>query len=106
MSKVNGRGPKVLKGESNPRHYIMIPVGTGNKYCCNCNHFCIAQSLCGIFMENLKMSHGFGAERCYRCIDAERLIQETKNNSMKDGEDAAFFRDNYHSERKSGTLDM
>lgn len=78
----------------NPRHKIIVMIGTGNQYCRNCDHYGQMQNMCGVFLENLKVNPRFGAERCSRCREAEHVIQEMKQEAQKLGEDAAFFRVN------------
>ena len=94
MPKLNGKGLRVLRGEKNPRHFIMIQVGTGNQYCRNCDHLATALNTpaCRIFNETLSVNARLGPERCAQCREAEKLIQETKMTAKKDGEDAAFFK--------------
>jgi hypothetical protein len=94
VPKLNGKDPKVLQGERNPRHFIMIPVGTGNQYCCNCEHLATAlnTSACRVFKETLTVNHRLGPERCAQCREAEKLIQTTKEAARKKGEDTAFYK--------------
>jgi hypothetical protein len=95
MPKLNGRDPKVPQGETNPRHFIMIPVGTGNRYCRNCKYLesvYPVETYCRVFDVDLSKSARFGPERCPQCRDAEKLIQITKEVAQKQGEDAAFFK--------------
>jgi hypothetical protein len=112
MVELKGKDPRYLKGDTNPRHLIMIAVGTGNKYCRNCDYLYLpkflhpALSKCVIFKEPLKVDDRLGCERCQSCRDAERLIQETKQVARKEGEDIAFFRANGTRERKSDQLNM
>ena len=92
MPKLNGKSPRVLRGETNPRHFIMIAVGTGNQYCRNCDHYGKMQNICDIFLENLKINPRLGPERCQKCREAEKLVQSTKEAARKDGSDAAFYK--------------
>jgi hypothetical protein len=102
MPKLNGREPRVLKGDNNPRHFIMIRVGSGNKFCCNCVHLIksIPRS-CGVFKDTdgdgpleLNNDPHRGAERCSQCRDAEHLIHENKEIARKEGREETFYRDN------------
>ena len=72
MPKLNGKAPRVLEGEKNPRHFIMIPVGTGNQYCCNCEHINVES--CRIFGVGLKVNSRLGPERCSACRAAEKSL--------------------------------
>jgi hypothetical protein len=99
MPKIKGREPRVLKGESNPRHYIMIPVGTGNQYCCNCEHIGSHLHLqqdnkyCRIFshspidgkIESLRENPRRGPERCDKCREAEHFIHILRESAIKEG---------------------
>jgi len=106
MPKLNGRSLRVLKGEKNPRHFIMIPVGTGNQFCRNCKHLTASAEYCTVFPDHLKVHPRFGAERCVTCREAEHLIQKTKEAAQKEGANGAFFRENSMPDRKSGLLNM
>jgi hypothetical protein len=97
---------RLLKGKNNPRHFIIIPVGTGNQFCRNCSHLSATGKCCSIFPIYLKQHPRFGPQRCNECRAAEHRIQEIKEASQKDGEDAAFFKDNCNRERKSSVLKM
>ena len=92
MPKLNGKAPRVLEGEKNPRHFIMIPVGTGNQYCCNCEKLNVDS--CRIFGIGLKFNHRFGAERCPACRAAEKSLFDAKQEAKQSGEEAAFFKSN------------
>ena len=115
MPKINGRKRRVLEGEYNPRHYIMIQVGTGNRYCRNCRYLLTSitsSHYCGIFSDNktidghieLKAHPHYGSLRCQECLEAEKMIQEIKDAAKKEGEDTAFYRTNSRVPQKSNLI--
>lgn len=106
MPKLKGKNPRILEGDNNPRHYIMIPVGTGNQFCCNCKHIGSQAHddarYCRIFTDQseshapilLKINPRLGPERCPQCREAERALFESKQSAHKEGENSAFFKSN------------
>lgn len=114
MPKLKEKAPRVANGEHNPRHYIMIPVGTGNKYCRNCSFLrsSVTNGAQGCFIfghggagnpgyKELKIHKYYGAERCQPCLDAERSIYELKKSAAADGENTAMIREGLPSMRSS-----
>ncbi len=75
---------KRFVGEKNPRHQIVILVGTGNQYCRNCEHLVAAmpdanEGYCAVFKIDrapivLKYNDRFGLERCPQCRNAEKEL--------------------------------
>lgn len=95
MPKLKGKNPRILDGDNNPRHYIMIPVGTGNQFCRNCAHLSMLQDpSCQVFNEKLAINARLGPERHPKCRESEKLLFEAKQEARKEGEDAAFFKSN------------
>jgi hypothetical protein len=102
MPRIYGRGPKVLPGEHNPRHYIMIPVGTGNQYCCNCDHIINSsdkKQYCGVFFMpgtyqgiTLGGNPRLGPERCTQCRAAEKTLVDAKEACRHEGENTSFYK--------------
>lgn len=92
MPKLVGKERRVKRGENNPRHFIIIPVGTGNQYCCNCEYCDKEQKLCAIFRESLAEHGTRGVERCSKCRQAEHLIQVKKDEARQEGMNAGFYR--------------
>lgn len=91
----NGRSPRVLKGEYNPRHYIMIAIGVGNQYCRNCDHLSTINDihLCSVFKERLAASLRFGPERCPQCRAAEKSLFDAKQDARKAGAEESFLKE-------------
>lgn len=92
MPKLIGKERRVRRGENNPRHFIIIPVGTGNQYCCNCEYCDKERKLCAIFREPLAENSTRGFERCQKCRQAERLVQAKKDEARNEGMNAGLYK--------------
>lgn len=86
---------RVAKGSVNPKRSIIIQIGTGNKYCTNCGWLRTTppgNSTCQIFGGFLPYSQRFGPQRCDKCCEAEKLIENIKAEARKEGEEEVFFK--------------
>jgi hypothetical protein len=95
---------KVMKGEHNPRYYILLPVGAGNVYCRNCEQLRPtgpSDWICNVFTDKiggipssviLNVSERFGPTRCKQCKDAAAALQTVKEECRKEGADGEYYR--------------
>jgi hypothetical protein len=88
--------PKV--SNRNPRHLIVVEIGSGNKYCSICpmqdnpttsNN----QAYCLLIGKYLKNGM-YGPARCEECLAAEKRLEDIRQSCRKEGETAAYYRAN------------
>lgn len=93
----NNPAQKEKKYERNPRHKIVVTIGTGNEYCTSCPKLTpsgnLSVPMCEQFRKTLEVKYR-GPARCDDCRQAEKDLLEIKNLSRKEGSDVAFFRAN------------
>ena len=84
---------KIARGEHNPRHFILLPIGVGNMYCRNCDGLDEdddGEGYCRIFLDEekeytqLKRAH-YGSVRCDKCKAAEKDLEKLKQQCREDG---------------------
>lgn len=104
---------RMSKGDRNPRHFILIQVGTGNQYCRNCEHLLelMGNNYCRVFKNDsgeclkINSSSRFGAIRCGLCLAAEKAVENIKEEARREGHDAALYKvSNALESRKSGGI--